>query len=119
MGYMFETVINLSLRGSAVILMTIVIRFVLARKSGAFSRILWLASFFTLVYPFTVSADFAVLPRYDSVRMVENSSFIFSDIVSDNVSDIWIWGMFVLTIYQAISVFRMIKCVRNSQRGLL
>lgn len=116
MVYMFGTVIDLSLRGSAVILMTIVIRFVLAGKSGAFSRILWVASFFTLVCPFTVSTDFAVLPRYDSVRMVENSSFIVSDIVLDNVSDIWIWGMFVLTIYQAISVLRMIKCVRNSQQ---
>lgn len=62
MAELFYTLLEMSLRGSYVILILLAVRLLLRRAPRRFICLLWIAAFFRLVCPISVSSAFSLIP---------------------------------------------------------
>ena len=62
MTEIFVTVLNMSIMASIVIVMVVFLRLLLKKMPAIFSYCLWLAVFVRLLIPFSMEADWGIIP---------------------------------------------------------
>ena len=66
MNEIFNSVLKMSVEGSYLIGAVILVRFILRKSSGVFSKLLWLFVGLRLVVPFSFESVFSLIPQKDS-----------------------------------------------------
>lgn len=136
MNRLFYTILEMSLRGSYVILILLVARLLLRRAPRRISCLLWMAAFFRLICPVSISSFFSLMPREEifTPPQLLNETFLTDAVVEHTtqgyigisqtvVSPIlllaWVWlaGVVVMGTGSLISLWKLRRSLRGAVKA--
>ena len=135
MDRLFYTLLEMSLRGSYIIVILLIARLLLRRAPRSLCCLLWLVAFFRLVCPVSISSVFSLLPREEvfvtpqfltgtfyTDMAVQHTQQGYIGVSQTAVSPgrilMWVWlaGVLLMAAGSLFSLWRLRRSLRGAQR---
>lgn len=135
MAELFNTLLEMSLRGSYIILVLLIVRLLTRRAPRRFTCLLWLVAFFRLICPVSISSFFSLVPREETFAppqilhetfftgmTVQNTQQGYIGVSQTAISPlnilmvVWLSGAVLMVAGSLFSLWRLRRALRGAVR---